>query len=84
MRGEQYTFQLSSCRIESVEQRGGGVVDRERVFRRGVVRSPTGPAWKNERFGNVHEGTSQNQWSNVAKPRAMPETTGMCAGCTRS
>ena len=38
------------------------------------------PAWKNDRFGNVHDGTSQNQWSKVAKPRAMPESTGICSG----
>jgi hypothetical protein len=33
-------------------------------------------AWKNDRFGNVCDGTSQNQWSNVAKPRASAEMTG--------
>jgi hypothetical protein len=26
-------------------------------------------AWKKDRFGNVCDGTSQNQWSKVAKPR---------------
>ncbi len=38
------------------------------------------PAWKNDRFGYVHVGTSQNQWSNVANPRAIPESTGICSG----
>jgi hypothetical protein len=37
-------------------------------------------AWKNDRFGNVCDGTSQNQWSKVAKPRASAEVTGTCSG----
>ena len=37
-------------------------------------------AWKKDRFGNVCDGTSQNQWSKVAKPRASTEVTGTCDG----
>ncbi len=37
-------------------------------------------ACKNDRFGNVWDGTSQNQWSKAAKPRARAEVTGTCAG----
>jgi len=37
-------------------------------------------AWKNDRFVNVCDGTSANQWSNVAKPRAIVERTGICSG----
>ena len=37
-------------------------------------------AWKNERLVKVWDGTSQNQLSNVAKPRARAEMTGICAG----
>ena len=44
-------------------------------------RSPTRvAAWKNDRLVNVCDGTSQNQWSKVAKPRASAETTGICSG----
>jgi hypothetical protein len=38
------------------------------------------PAWKNDRLANVCDGTSQNQWSNVANPRASAEVTGSCSG----
>ena len=37
-------------------------------------------AVQNERFGNVCDGTSQNQWSNTPKPRARPFNTGTCSG----
>src|SRR5579862_3641285 len=37
-------------------------------------------AWKNDRLGNVCDGTSQNQRSKVPKPRASPEMTGICSG----
>jgi hypothetical protein len=37
-------------------------------------------AWKNDRLGKVHEGTSQNQWSKVANPRAIADRTGICPG----
>ena len=45
-----------------------------------VTKPDADPAWKNDRFVNVWEGTSQNQWSNVAKPRASVEITGICSG----
>jgi hypothetical protein len=34
----------------------------------------------NDRFMNVWDGTSQNQWSNTPKSRAMPLSTGSCSG----
>lgn len=37
-------------------------------------------AVQNERFMNVWEGTSQNQWSNTPNSRAMPLSTGTCSG----
>src|SRR4249919_3307205 len=37
-------------------------------------------AVQNERFMNVWDGTSQNQWSNTPKSRAMPDSTGTCSG----
>ena len=37
-------------------------------------------AWKNDRLAKVWDGTSQNQWSKVAKPRASAERTGICSG----
>ena len=37
-------------------------------------------AWKKERFVKVCDGTSQNQWSKVAKPRPSAEKTGICSG----
>ena len=37
-------------------------------------------AWKNDLLGNVCDGTSQNQWSKVAKARASVEVTGTCIG----
>jgi len=37
-------------------------------------------ACRNDRLGNVCDGTSQNQWSKVAKPRASAEVTGTCKG----
>ena len=37
-------------------------------------------AWKNDRFVKVWDGTSQNQWSKVANPRASVEITGICSG----
>jgi hypothetical protein len=37
-------------------------------------------AWKKERLVKVCEGTSQNQWSNVANPRASADMTGSCWG----
>ena len=38
------------------------------------------PAWKKDRLVNVWDGTSQNQWSNVANPLARPDSTGICSG----
>lgn len=37
-------------------------------------------AWKNERLVKVWLGTSANQWSKVAKPRASVESPGSCSG----
>ena len=37
-------------------------------------------AWRNDRLGNVCDGTSQNQRSKVPKPRASAEVTGTWAG----
>ena len=37
-------------------------------------------AVQNERFMNVCDGTSQNQWSNTPNSRAMPLSTGTCSG----
>ncbi|HVN52552.1 MAG TPA: hypothetical protein VMT43_14045, partial [Acidimicrobiales bacterium] len=36
--------------------------------------------FQNERFMKVWEGTSQNQWSNTPKSRAIPLSTGSCSG----
>ena len=38
------------------------------------------PAVQNDRFMNVCDGTSQNQWSNTPKARANPFNTGTCSG----
>ena len=38
------------------------------------------PAVQNERFMNVCEGTSQNQWSKTPKPLATSLSTGTCSG----
>jgi hypothetical protein len=38
------------------------------------------PAVQNERFMNVCEGTSLNQWSNTPKALAIPLSTGTCSG----
>ena len=40
----------------------------------------TSPAVQNERFMNVCEGTSLNQWSNRPKALAIPFSTGTCSG----
>jgi hypothetical protein len=37
-------------------------------------------AVQNDRFMNVWDGTSQNQWSKTPKSRAMPFSTGSCSG----
>ena len=37
-------------------------------------------AVQNDRFMNVCDGTSLNQWSNTPKSRAMPLSTGSCSG----
>ena len=37
-------------------------------------------AVQNDRFMNVCEGTSQNQWSKTPKPLAIPLSTGTCSG----
>ena len=37
-------------------------------------------AVQNERFMNVWDGTSQNQWSNTPKSRAIADSTGTCSG----
>jgi hypothetical protein len=37
-------------------------------------------AVQNDRFMNVCDGTSQNQWSKTPKSRAMPLSTGSCSG----
>src|ERR1700729_64110 len=37
-------------------------------------------AVQKERFMNVCEGTSQNQWSNTPKPFAIALRTGTCSG----
>ena len=37
-------------------------------------------AVQNDRFMKVCDGTSQNQWSNTPKSRAMPLSTGSCSG----
>jgi hypothetical protein len=37
-------------------------------------------AVQNDRFMKVCDGTSQNQWSNTPKSRAMPLSTGSCCG----
>jgi len=38
------------------------------------------PAIQNDRFMNVCDGTSLNQWSNTPKSRAIPLSTGSCSG----
>ncbi|MEI2784815.1 MAG: hypothetical protein V9E82_03795 [Candidatus Nanopelagicales bacterium] len=38
------------------------------------------PAVQNERFMNVWDGTSQNQWSKTPNSRAKPLRTGTCSG----
>lgn len=38
------------------------------------------PAIQNERFMNVCDGTSQNQWSNTPNAFAIPFSTGTCSG----
>src|SRR6476469_70145 len=37
-------------------------------------------AVQNDRFMNVCEGTSQNQWSKTPNSRAIPLSTGSCSG----
>ena len=37
-------------------------------------------AVQNDRFMKVCDGTSQNQWSNTPKSRAMRLSTGSCSG----
>ena len=37
-------------------------------------------AVQNDRFMNVCEGTSENQWSKTPKPLAIPLRTGTCSG----
>ena len=37
-------------------------------------------AVQNDRFMNVCDGTSQNQWSNTPKSRAIALSTGTCSG----
>ncbi len=37
-------------------------------------------AVQNDRFMNVCDGTSENQWSNTPNSRAMPLSTGTCSG----
>ena len=37
-------------------------------------------AVQKDRFMNVWDGTSQNQWSKTPKPRARPLSTGTCSG----
>ncbi len=37
-------------------------------------------AVQKERFMNVCDGTSQNQWSNTPNSRASPLSTGTCSG----
>ena len=37
-------------------------------------------AVQNERFMNVCEGTSLNQWSKTPKALAIPLSTGTCSG----
>ena len=37
-------------------------------------------AVQNDRFMKVCDGTSQNQWSNTPKSRAMPFSTGSWTG----
>jgi hypothetical protein len=38
------------------------------------------PAVQKDRFMNVGDGTSQNQWSNIPKARANPFNTGTRSG----
>ena len=38
------------------------------------------PAVQNDRFMNVCDGTSQNQWSNTPNSRASPLSIGTCSG----
>ena len=37
-------------------------------------------AVQKERFMNVCEGTSENQWSKTPNSRAIPFSTGSCSG----
>jgi hypothetical protein len=37
-------------------------------------------AVQKERFMNVCDGTSENQWSNTPNSRAIPFSTGSCCG----
>ena len=37
-------------------------------------------AVQKDRFMNVWDGTSENQWSNTPKPRASPFSTGTWSG----
>ncbi len=79
--GSQYTRQLSPAassrsKIVSAVLWTGNESAGERLS----TNPEEVPAWKNDRLANVCDGTSQNQWSKVAKPRASAEVTGTCAG----
>ena len=41
-------------------------------------------AVQNDRFMNVCDGTSLNQWSKTPKSRAMPLSTGSCSSVSPS
>ena len=70
--------------FESLEERLGSVLLIHFVAGLFTTSPEDVAAVQNDRFMKVWEGTSENQWSNTPKSRAMPLSTGSCSGCNRS
>ena len=47
---------------------------------KGIAEYPLFTHRELDRLVKVWDGTSQNQWSKVAKPRPSAERTGICSG----
>src|SRR5262245_5540093 len=76
---QTYTFQVLPC-CSSRSKRVSASFSNHFLAGKFTTSPDEVPAVQKDRFMNVCDGTSQNQWSNTPNARANPFSTGTCSG----
>ena len=77
---DTYTFQVRPCASSRLKIVSASLPVSHFWAGLFTVKPDEVAAVQNDRFMNVWDGTSQNQWSNTPKARASPFSTGTCSG----